>query len=67
MQTISREALTLPATPKGVTTLWATQLAFICVKITLAKNKQCHTVYLRGNKKWYKTVSRAHRWPISDY
>ena len=39
MQAISREALPLPATPKGVTT-WATKLAFIYVKRAKAK----HTV-----------------------
>ena len=38
MQAISREALPLPATPKGVTTVWAPQLAFICDKMTQAKN-----------------------------
>ena len=46
MQAISREALTLPATPKGVTTLWATQSAFICVKMTQAKNSV--TPYILG-------------------
>ena len=39
--------LPLPATPKGVTTLWATQLAFICVKMTQAKNSV--TPYIKGS------------------
>ena len=46
MQAISREALPLPATPKGVTTLWETQLAFSCVKMTQAKNSV--TLYILG-------------------
>ena len=45
MQAISREALPPPATPKGVTTLWATKLAFIYVKRAKAKNSV--TSYLR--------------------
>ena len=38
MQAISREALPLPSTPKGVTTLWATKWAFIYVMRAEPKN-----------------------------
>ena len=38
MQAISREALPLPATPKGVNSIWATKWAFIYVKRANAKN-----------------------------
>ena len=44
MQAISREALPLPATPKGVTTLWSTQLAFIYVKTAKAKTVSYSTL-----------------------
>ena len=45
MQAISREALPLPSTPKGVTTLWATKWAFIYVM--RAEPKNSGIAYLR--------------------
>ena len=44
MQAISREALPQPATPKRVTTLWSTKLAFIYVKRAKAKTVSYSTL-----------------------
>ena len=44
MQAISREALPLPATLKGVNSIWATKLAFIYVKRAKAKTVSYRTL-----------------------
>ena len=59
MQAISRKALPLPATPKGVTTLWAMKWAFIYVKRAKTKTVSYRRPYGSQSTEWpMQAISR---------